>query len=153
LLGDLFAAAALTVGPADLVASHGQTVVHLPDEEVPSTLQIGEGAVIARRTGVLTVCDFRPADLVAGGQGAPLVCFADARLLHDPSVDRLALTLGGMANLTWVPSSGEVLACDTGPGNVLMDALAELATGRAVDEGGRMAAAGAVVPALLEELM
>lgn len=154
LLGELFARAALSVMPADLVASHGQTVAHLPDDgEERGTLQIGEGSVIAQRTGCLTVCDFRPADMAAGGQGAPLLPYLDARLLHDGSVDRIALNLGGMANLTWVPARGEVEACDTGPGNALMDALAERAVGAPCDVGGRMAARGSVIPELLDELM
>lgn len=161
LLGELFARAALSVMEpgADLVASHGQTIAHLPQaedfcgESVRGTLQIGEGAVIARRTGCLTVCDFRPADLAAGGQGAPLVPHADALLFRDPHVDRLALNLGGMANLTWIPSHGEVEACDTGPGNALLDALAWRATGRPCDEGGGLAARGQVLPEILAELM
>lgn len=161
LLGELFARAALSVmeGGADLVASHGQTIAHLPQaeeycgERVRGTLQIGEGAVIARRTGCLTVCDFRPSDLAAGGQGAPLVPFADTLLFRDPHLDRLALNLGGMANLTWIPSQGEVEACDTGPGNSLMDALAWRATGKACDRGGALAARGRVLPDLLAELM
>lgn len=154
LLGELFARAARAVmggKGADLVASHGQTVAHLPDEG--ATLQLGEGAVIAARTGCLTVSDFRPADLAQGGQGAPLVPFADARLLHTPSIDRAALNLGGMANLTWIPARGEVQACDTGPGNALLDALAEALLGAPWDEGGRRAAEGRVVPELLEELL
>lgn len=161
LLGELFARAALSVtgSGADLVASHGQTVAHLPEPEefcgeaVRGTLQLGEGSVVARRTGLLTVCDFRPADLVAGGQGAPLVPFADARLFWTPEVDRIALNLGGMANLTWIPREGEVEACDTGPGNALMDALALRATGRPCDEGGALASRGRVLPDLLDELM
>lgn len=159
LLGELFAQAALSVMPADLVASHGQTVAHLPDPEpfcghpVRGTLQLGEGSVLAQRTGCLTVCDFRPADLVAGGQGAPLLPFLDAVLLRHPTRDRIALNLGGMANLTWVPAEGEVEACDTGPGNVLMDALAERALGLPCDLGGELAARGTVVPELLAELM
>ena len=161
LLGELFARAALSVmdSGADLVASHGQTVAHLPEaeefcgESVRGTLQLGEAAVLARRTGCLVACDFRPADMVAGGQGAPLVPFADARLFHDPSRDRIALNLGGMANLTWIPARGEVEACDTGPGNALMDALALRATGQACDEGGRLAVRGRVLPEVLDELM
>jgi len=161
LLGELFARAALSVMEqgADLVASHGQTVAHLPEAEdfcgqpVRGTLQLGEGSVIARRTGCLTVCDFRPADLAVGGQGAPLVPFADALLFHDPRVDRIALNLGGMANLTWIPGHGSVEACDTGPGNALMDALAFRASGQACDLGGRLAARGRVLPEVLAGLM
>jgi len=161
LLGELFARAALSVmeSGADLVASHGQTIAHLPEfedfcgEQVRGTFQIGEGAVIARRTGCLTVCDFRPADLAAGGQGAPLVPYADALLFRSPHLDRLALNLGGMANLTWIPSHGEVEACDTGPGNALMDALACQATGQACDRGGVLAARGRVLPELLADLL
>ena len=161
LLGDLFAETALKVmdDGADLIASHGQTISHLPDGEmflgrkVRCTQQIGEGAAIAAKTGCLTVCDFRPQDLAAGGQGAPLVPFADAKLFHSASVDRVALNVGGMANITWIPRQGEVEACDTGPGNALSDALAYKICGQSCDFGGKLAASGQVIPEILDELM
>lgn len=161
LLGECFAQAALSVMEqgADLVASHGQTICHLPKAEpfcstsVRGTLQIGEGAVIAERTGCLTVCDFRPQDLAVGGQGAPLVPFADAILFGNPKCDRVALNIGGMANISWIPRQGPIQAGDTGPGNALSDAIVSMACGRSYDEGGRIAASGRVIPELLSELL
>ncbi|MEW6281743.1 MAG: anhydro-N-acetylmuramic acid kinase [Candidatus Eremiobacterota bacterium] len=161
LLGRLFAEAARDVSPErpDLVASHGQTIAHLPVETeycgypVRCTLQIGEAAELAARVGCPVASDFRPADVALGGQGAPLVPFADALLLRDPEVDRAALNIGGIANLTWIPREGPVRACDTGPGNCLMDALAERAVGRPCDLNGELAAKGRVIPEILEELL
>ena len=161
LLGELFAQAALSVMDegADLIASHGQTICHLPHSAeylgfpVRGTLQIGEAAVIAERTGCLTVSDFRPQDLAAGGQGAPLVPYADSLLFHSPDVDRVALNIGGMANITVIPAQGEVVACDTGPGNSLSDALTFKASGAFYDANGALASQGKVLDDVLEELM
>jgi anhydro-N-acetylmuramic acid kinase len=156
LIGELFAQAALRVigsERVDLIASHGQTVAHLPNELPPSTLQLGEPAIIAARTGCVTVADFRPADMALGGQAAPLVPFFDAWLLGRGEVDRVAVNIGGMANLTWLPRQGDVLGWDTGPGNVLIDALAEIFTGQPMDPGGSLAATGNVLEPLLEELL
>ena len=165
LLGEYFAQAAELVMKeagvrADLIASHGQTIFHLPNEDdllghkVRATLQIGEGAVIAERTGCLTVCDFRPQDLACGGQGAPLVPFADKILFCDPQCDRIALNIGGMANITWIPKDGrDCLACDTGPGNAILDRLAQVYLGQSCDLNGDFASTGSVIPELLEELM
>lgn len=153
-LGDLFAEAALSVmGPrgADLIASHGQTIAHLPEAE--TTLQLAESARIAKKTGILTVADFRPADMAEGGQGAPLVPFFDRWLLHSDQVDRVALNIGGIANITWIPRHGEVFGCDTGPGNSLSDALVELHSGASFDAGGQLARQGKVLPELLQELL
>ena len=162
LRGELFAQAAMQVmgeEKADLIASHGQTICHLPRSgdylgyQVRGTLQIGEAAVIAERTGCLTVADFRPQDLAAGGQGAPLVPFADYLLFHNDAVDRIALNIGGMANITVIPAEGEITACDTGPGNALSDALMFLSTGAYYDRDGAVAAQGQVIPELLDELL
>lgn len=172
-LGERFAEAALAllkaahVTPAevDLVACHGQTVFHLPQpSERPdgsygtSTLQIGEPAVIAARTGVTTVADFRPADMVAGGQGAPLVPFADWVLFRHPEKSRAIQNIGGIANVTVLPAGGSldsVLAFDTGPGNMIIDRLmAVLTEGQlAYDPDGRVAGSGQVNPQLLSWLM
>lgn len=151
-VGELFAKAAIAAGAADLIGSHGQTVAHLPGE---ATLQIGEPAVIAARTKILTVGDFRPADLAEGGQAAPLVPFLDAWMLQSETTDRLVINLGGMANVTWIPraSDGVVLGWDTGPANVLMDALAERALGMPYDKNGALADEGQVLPELLQELL
>ena len=144
--------------PFDLIASHGQTVCHLPvsasflGHSVRGTLQIGEGAVIAERTGCLTVCDFRPQDLALGGQGAPLVPFADQIFFHSPDVDRIALNIGGMANITYIPKCGECLACDTGPGNALCDRAAEVYLNEPCDRDGRLASSGSIIPELLSKL-
>ncbi len=152
-LGELFAAAARQVmgEGVDLVASHGQTVAHLP--EARATLQLGEPAVIAELTGCLTVADFRPADMAAGGEAAPLVPFFDAWLLGRNGKDRMALNLGGIANYTWIPKDGPVVGGDTGPANVLMDALCERFLGQPYDDAGKLGAHGKVIPSILQELM
>ncbi len=180
LLGEWFAAAALATlraagaAPAhvDLIGSHGQTILHLPppvpcgeagsveegDASGGSTLQIGEPAVIAERTGITTVADFRVRDMAAGGQGAPLVSYVDALLFRRLRAPRAVLNLGGIANATVLPpmESGRVpIAFDTGPGNMVLDALAQRVSGGAqtFDGGGRLAAAGEVQNSLLLELL
>ncbi len=165
-LGALFAEAVLQVidragmkpGDIDLIGSHGQTVRHLPNGDPPSTLQIGDASVIAQHTGIVTVADFRPADMAVGGQGAPLVPLADGLLFGDEEDERVLLNIGGIANVTIVPAGAhpqEVCAFDTGPGNMLIDAAVERATeGRErFDRGGMRAARGTVDRALLERLM
>jgi anhydro-N-acetylmuramic acid kinase len=146
LLGELFADAALRlmqeakVLPEQLlcISSHGQTVWHQPEpiewqgRAIRSTLQIGEPAVIAERTGVPTVGDFRVADVAAGGQGAPLVPYVDYLLFRHPSEGRILLNIGGIANLTAIPANAspeEVIAFDTGPGNILINVAMEIASG------------------------
>ena len=172
LLGELFAKAAISVARSArvplrdvaLIGSHGQTIAHLPDPKaeygvsIRSTLQIGEPSVIAERTGVTTVADFRPRDLAAGGEGAPLTPYLHALLFRHPRRDRSVLNLGGIANLTFLPKGcglRGVLAFDTGPGNVLIDALVARLTGgtMGVDLDGRIAASGEVDPRLLRWLM
>lgn len=151
-LGETLAEAAAPLAPhADLIASHGQTVQHHPRPDLrrgwtrPATLQLGEVALIAERTGKPVVADFRPADMAAGGLGAPLVPFADWALFAEGGVRRAIHNLGGISNLTFLPGldRDEVQAFDTGPGNCLLDEVAALA-GQACDEGGRLAAAGQV---------
>jgi anhydro-N-acetylmuramic acid kinase len=157
-VGELFASAALKVcgrrKPA-LIGSHGQTIFH---EGRASTLQIGEPAVIAARTGVTTVGDFRVADIAAGGEGAPLVPFLDYRLCRHRTRSRVALNIGGIANVTLIPAGAgpeRVLAFDTGPGNMVLDALVmHFTKGKSkFDAGGAWAAQGSVNPSLLERLM
>lgn len=154
-IGRLFAEAALSVMPqqgCDLVASHGQTVCHLPEHA--TTLQIGDGAVIAARTGVTTVSDFRTADTAYGGQGAPLVPLFDAHVLAHPRVVRVAINLGGIANVTVIPPGGEpVRAWDTGPANGISDALCRLSGWGSFDAEGGRAAAGLVDEELLCDLL
>ena len=166
VLGEHFARAALAcirkagLQPKDIAAigSHGQTIHHLPNARTPSTLQIGEAAVIAERTGITTVADFRLRDMAAGGQGAPLVPYADRALFTDRRRPRIVLNIGGIGNLTFLPAGADledVIAFDTGPGNMVMDALVSRATkGRqAFDRRGRLAARGKVCEKLLAEMM
>jgi len=150
VIGELFAAALVrtfSLDTVELIGSHGQTVFHHRD----STMQIGEEAVIAERTGKPVVADFRVADIAAGGRGAPLVPFFDYRLFRHPERHRIALNIGGIANITVIPAgarSEDVVAFDTGPGNMIMDALAP-----PFDRDGEKARAGRVNEALLSELL
>jgi anhydro-N-acetylmuramic acid kinase len=174
LLGELFAKAALRVCRAghispqrvSVIGSHGQTIYHqgrpgrIPGHgEVGSnTLQIGEPAVIAERTGVPVIADFRTADLAAGGQGAPLVPMVDYLLLRNRQKGTVALNIGGIANVTVIPADArpvDVLGFDTGPGNMIADALVRHFTkGREnYDAGGRVAALGKLDEALLADAM
>jgi anhydro-N-acetylmuramic acid kinase len=171
-LGEIFAAAAVAacrrfrIAPKKvaLIGSHGQTIFH-QGQPVPylgrrtaSTLQIGEAAIIAAHTGITTIADFRPADIAQGGQGAPLVPYADYVLYRHPKLGRVSLNLGGIANITVLPANAkplQVLAFDTGPGNMLIDALVHhFSHGRRrFDENARLASQGRSLPALLDELM
>jgi anhydro-N-acetylmuramic acid kinase len=149
----------------DLIGSHGQTIYHqavgtrfLGVGSVNSTLQIAEPSVIAAQTGIPVVADFRPADIASGGQGAPLVPFVDYLLYRSKHVDRAALNIGGIANVTVIPAGGthdDVFAFDTGPGNMIIDALVEVITeGREhYDRDARIALAGETVPGLLDRLL
>src|SRR6266567_1948783 len=164
LLGEAFAdAAALAIRQAgvkaDLIASHGQTVWHqVAPGHTRSTLQLAEPSVIAERLGVTTVADFRPRDIAAGGQGAPLASWGDALLFGDEQLSRAVQNIGGIGNVTWVPPGGQweaMLAFDTGPGNALIDhAVWRLSSGmQRYDMDGLMAAAGRVDDAQLAELL
>ncbi len=169
-LGEEFAAAAIAacrrfrvaLPKVALIGSHGQTIFHqgrpakFLGGKTASTLQIGEGAVIAARTGATTVSDFRTADMAAGGQGAPLVPYVDWLLYRDAKRGRVSLNLGGIGNVTLIPAGANpeaVFAFDTGPANMVIDALvAHFTKGRQrFDEDARMARAGRPFPALLEE--
>jgi anhydro-N-acetylmuramic acid kinase len=170
-LGHLFADALIALckrkhialSSIDLIGSHGQTVWHQPTGRrfgrtlIRSTLQLGEPSVIAARTGITTVADFRPADIAAGGQGAPLVAFADYFLFSHRRKTRVVQNIGGIANLTWLKAGGcldDIIAFDTGPGNMMIDRLAWHATGgrQNYDRDGRLAAKGTVNPAALRWL-
>ncbi len=172
LLGELFAEAVLEacrrsqVPPQslDLIGSHGQTIYHQAvatefyGRPMASTLQIAEPALIAERTGVPVVADFRPADMAAGGQGAPLVPYVDYLLYRDAKLGRVSLNIGGIANVTAIPPEAapeQVIAFDTGPGNMLIDALvSQFSRGTmGYDRDGRMAASGKVDDSLLAELL
>lgn len=165
-LGEVLAEAAQAAAAAaewdaadiDLIASHGQTVRHLPGGDPASTLQIGEPAVIAERTGVTTVADFRPADMACGGEGAPLVPLADLLLFAHPERGRIMLNIGGIANLTTLPagaSADDVVAFDLGPGNALIDGAVMHLTGGSerYDRDGERASRGVADEELVDRLM
>ncbi|ATB27033.1 anhydro-N-acetylmuramic acid kinase [Melittangium boletus] len=165
-LGERFAEAALEAiargghrpEDVDVIGSHGQTMAHLPSHlsATPSTLQLGEASVIAERTGIRVVSDFRTRDVAAGGQGAPLVPYLDWALFRKPGVARALQNLGGIGNVSVVSDRLEdTLAFDTGPGNMVLDGLARrLTQGRLqCDLDGSLSREGRVVPGLLEELL
>ena len=158
-LGELYARAVLRAtgrfGAVELIGCHGQTIFH---EGGSHTLQIGEPAVLAERTGVPVVSSFRARDIAAGGQGAPLVPFVDYLLFRDARRTRIALNIGGIANITVIPpraTSEDVVAFDTGPGNMVIDALAqEYTSGKQnYDRNGKIAESGKVNRRLLRELL
>lgn len=168
VIGDIFADAALSVireaqlevREIDLIGSHGQTIYHLPPQGdaqyVPSTLQIGEPAVIAYRTGIPTIANFRVADLAAGGQGAPLVPYVDFLLFRRTDRTVALQNIGGISNVTLIPTGAaesDVLASDTGPGNMIIDSVMEIVTDGAerYDDAGQFAAQGSVCESLLGE--
>ena len=158
IIGEYFAQAALeltkkagiTPKEVDLIGSHGQTVYHKPVDEYinglnkKSTLQIGESAIIAERTGITTISDFRPADIAAGGQGAPLVCFADEIIFKSSPVTRAIQNIGGMANVTVVNPEMDTFAFDTGPGNVMIDYCAKKFFIQEYDKDGLLAEQGEI---------
>ena len=172
VLGEVFADAVaricsssgIALGSVDLIGSHGQTIYHSPRgrrfgrRAIGSTLQIGEPSVIAQRTGITTVADFRPRDMAAGGEGAPLVPFADYMLFGHKRLSRAVQNIGGIANVTFLPQGckvGDVVAFDSGPGNMVIDGVIRLATGgkRHFDRNGKMAAHGIVDETLLGEML
>ncbi|MDD4888830.1 MAG: anhydro-N-acetylmuramic acid kinase [Phycisphaerae bacterium] len=167
-LAEVFAATAIEAIDAirlprekvNLIASHGQTVCHLPpgrpgqSKTFGSTLQLADPGVIAARTGIITVGNFRTGDMAVGGQGAPLVPITDWLMFADRKVSRIVLNIGGIANITYLPAGGgpaDVLAFDTGPGNCLLDVVAQVVTkGRLqFDVDGKLAAAGQVLTEFL----
>ncbi len=173
LLGEVFSATVLQALKAHhvplkrvrLIGSHGQTVYHRPHPiqerglgKIRSTLQIGDPAILAERTGVTTVSDFRARDMAVGGEGAPLAPYAHALIFHRARVSRLVVNLGGIANVTVVPGNGalsQVRAFDIGPCNMLLDGLITLQSQgrRRMDPGGRFAKKGQVDAKLLTWLL
>lgn len=173
LLGRIYADATLaacrkfrvSAQKISLIGNHGQTVFHQgrrqsrsPLPSIASTLQIGDGSVIAARTGIATVCDFRPADVALGGEGAPLVPYVDYLLFRHTRLGRVSLNLGGIANITVLPKAcrpPQVTAFDTGPANMLIDALTAHFTGGRLrfDKDARLAQRGRSLPALVDDLL
>jgi anhydro-N-acetylmuramic acid kinase len=147
---------------ADLIGCHGQTLYHQGEAEpflgrsVAVTWQSGEGAVLAARVGIPVVSDFRPADMAAGGKGAPLVPFLDYLLYRDEKIGRIVQNIGGIANLTAIlagASPAKVIAFDTGPGNMVIDGVTEQLFGKAYDRDGQIAASGNIVEKVLVSVL
>lgn len=166
LLGELFAEAVLDVirkaglkpEQVGLIGSHGQTIYHIPPHQgrSGSTLQIAEPSVIAQKTGISTVADFRGADMAVGGQGAPLLPILHHRLFAVPDKNVGVVNIGGISNITYLPGSmkeNEVMAFDTGPGNMVIDALAQKLFDSPYDKNGELASRGKTNSFLLEELL
>ena len=135
------------------IGSHGQTLLHAPDGESPFSLQVGDAAVIAARTRIATVADFRSGDMAAGGQGAPLAPAFHRWAFADSEADRAVVNLGGIANLTCLPPDGPVTGFDTGPASALLDHWCSMQRGEAFDRDGAWAASGTVQPRLLARLL
>jgi anhydro-N-acetylmuramic acid kinase len=167
LLGELYADAVIATQKqlgltADLVGCHGQTLYHQGESQivlgrkVATTWQTGEGALVAARVGVPVVSDFRPADMAAGGKGAPLVPFLDYLWFRDAKIGRIVQNIGGIANLTAIPAgahSHEILAFDTGPGNMVIDAVTQELFGSPFDRDGKIAASGEAIEPILARLL
>lgn len=166
IIGNVFANSALEIireaglkpSDIDLIGSHGQTICHLPRSDTPSTLQIGEPAVISNKTGIITVADFRVADIAVGGQGAPLVPYVDFLLFHSKYKTRAIQNIGGISNVTVLPADGkidDVIAFDTGPGNMVIDETVRVITqGRMkYDFNGEIASSGSSNKDMLENLL
>jgi len=171
-LGGIFAQAVLDIiakagcdrSEIDLIGSHGQTICHAPHGSGgsafprPFTLQIGEIDVIAAQTGITTVGDFRPKDIAVGGEGAPLIPYADYHLFAHHAIDRVLLNIGGIANVTHIPAGAaldRVVAFDTGPGNMLIDGfMHRISNGElSYDRDGELAAGGTIDASILERLL
>jgi anhydro-N-acetylmuramic acid kinase len=167
VLGELYADAVVATQrkfrvQAELVGCHGQTLYHQGQpqhylgKQVGATWQTGEAAVVAARVGVPVVSDFRPADMAAGGQGAPLVPYLDYLLFRDATVGRIVQNIGGIANLTAIApgaSGRDISAFDTGPGNMVMDAVTERLLGKTFDRGGKIAASGTVIESAVGQML
>src|SRR3984957_8503204 len=167
LLGELYAYAVVATQrkfrvKAEIVGCHGQTLYHQGQpqlylgKQVAATWQTGEAAIVAARLGVPVVSDFRPADMAAGGQGAPLVPYLDYLLFRDATVGRIVQNIGGIANLTAIAPGarvGDISAFDTGPGNMVMDAVTERLSGKTFDRGGKIAASGTVIESAVAQML
>jgi anhydro-N-acetylmuramic acid kinase len=167
LLGELYSDAVLTTErrfrvKADLVGCHGQTLYHQGEarsflgRKVAATWQTGEAAIVAASVGVPVVSDFRPADIAAGGKGAPLVPFLDYMLFREAHLGRIVQNIGGIANLTAIPmgaAASDVVAFDTGPGNMVIDAVTEMLFGKPFDRGGKIAVSGRVLDHVVQGML
>lgn len=154
--------AGIPLSAIDLIGSHGQTVHHLPEyrnlfgKKIRSTLQIGDPSTIAKITGIVTVGDFRTGDMALGGQGAPLVPYFDFLAFRSTKKNRAVLNLGGIANITLLQkncSINNVLAFDTGPGNMIVDALINELYNKPLDRSGAIASKGKILPDLLRTMI
>lgn len=150
-VADLLARTGLAARDIAAIGAHGQTVRHRP--ELGFTLQLNNPALLAERTGITVVADFRSRDVAAGGQGAPLVPAFHAAIFAHPGRHRVIVNLGGIANLTDLPPGGPVTGFDCGPANMLMDAWCQRHRGRPYDENGAWAASGRILPELLTALL
>jgi anhydro-N-acetylmuramic acid kinase len=173
LLGELYAeSVSKTASEAQagisLIGCHGQTIYHQGEKKkflgrpIAATWQTGEGAIVAARTGIPVVCDFRQADMAAGGKGAPLVPFLDYVIYRDPQRGRIVQNIGGIANLTAIPTGTaagggarpeRVIAFDTGPGNMVIDGVMERLFKKRFDENGKIAAKGKVIEAVVKKIL
>jgi anhydro-N-acetylmuramic acid kinase len=167
LLGELYAEGVLATQRrfrlhVELIGCHGQTIYHQGEpavflkRKIATTWQTGESAVVAARVGVPVVSDFRPADMAAGGKGAPLVPYLDFLLYRDERIGRVVQNIGGIANLTAIPAKAkpeQTLAFDTGPGNMVIDGVTERLFGKQFDRDGRIAASGEVIGTVVHELL
>ncbi len=166
ILGNFFAQSALNIieksgmkpFEVDLIGSHGQTVCHLPDRDPRSTLQIAEPSVISNITGIVTIGDFRVADVAVGGNGAPLVPYVDFILLRHKEKNRAIQNIGGISNVTFLPADckeEDIIAFDTGPGNMIIDELIRVITKgqKSYDRNGEMASKGKVNELLLNDML
>src|ERR1700683_1424334 len=167
LLGELYAETVLATErqvavKVDLVGCHGQTLYHQGEPQrflgrkLAATWQTGEAAIIAARVGAPVVSDFRPSDMAAGGKGAPLVPFLDYMLFRDARVGRIVQNIGGIANLTAIPAGAaphHVVGFDTGPGNMVIDAVTEKLFGQPFDRAGKIAASGTVLNELIRKTL
>ena len=133
------------------IGCHGQTLRHRPESGY--TIQIGNAALLAELTGITVVADFRSRDIAAGGQGAPLVPAFHAQVLRHPTLHRVIINIGGVANITDLPSAGPVRGWDTGPGNMLMDGWIHQQEGTTYDKAGAWAARGKMNAPLLDTLL
>ena len=145
----------LDIAQIRAIGNHGQTIRHSPDTDLPYTLQIGDPNIIAAKTGITTVADFRRKDIALGGQGAPLAPAFHRFMFHSASNDRVIINIGGIANITYLPADSESAAIgfDTGPGNTLSDYWINRHKGATWDENGKWAETGNVVGDLLDTLL